>query len=290
MPKSPRSRGRVQPHERLITFARLVRSREQMSLFEGKVRDYLMAMLSPEVSVTRYGRTWRLARSEILEDRFLASKLGFARVGAAEEVSYDETIHDFVYKVRMSEQGNFSHFVLDLHTHVLAFEERPPDIRRQSFLGALRGIIQQGGHPFEVQALTESRDFWEWARSVVRIVRFKAILRPPNPQWRPRTELIRSLIEPTGADEMDVQAKVDPKGDASLHVEDTVLHEAVEHASAGYARLSAVGIEEGRRRMFRSDQNVQTGSIVVDPDEDSSGVFRKLIRLLKERFQGANAL
>lgn len=242
-------------------------------------------MLSPEASVTRYGRTWRLARSEIMEEHFLASKLGFARVGAAEEVSYDETLHDFVYKTRMSEQGSFSHFVLDLDSHVLAFEERPPDIRRQSFLGALRGIVQQGTYPFDVEALTESRDFWDWAGSVVRILSFKAILRPPNPQWRPRTELVRSLIEPTGADEVDLTAKVDPKGDGSLHVLDTVLHEAVDHASAGYARLSAVGSAEGRRRVFRSDQNVQTGSIAVDPDEDSPGVFRKLIRLIKERFE-----
>ncbi len=273
----------MQMRTRTITFAKIARRPGQATLFERGFQDDLERALSPEYRVTRYGRTWRFARPKLIDHFYLMGKLGFERLATEAIIRYDDDLEDFVSDIRPSEQGSVSHFAIDLNSQILVFEERPPDIRRQSFLGALRALLRESDSRFEVETLADVTNFHEWIETVERVVRFSAALRRPNPEWRPRTQAIRDLIEPTGADRVDITATVDDPEAGKLTVEDSVLGQAVEHASEGYGQIRAVGIERGRRRFFSSVVNVQTSQVSESPEDNSETIFDKLIRALRDR-------
>ena len=271
----------MQARRRKVTFAKISRAVGQSSLFESAFSQDLKGALDPHKGIERYGRLWRVSRPVIF-DEFLAAKLGFVRTGASEEVSFDENQEDFVTELRASEQGRFSHFVVSLVEGLMVFEERPPEIRRQSFLGALAKLLRESENRFDVMVLTEAKAFFDWLETVETVLAFRGIFERPNPQWRQRTDQVRRLIEDTGADKMTIEAKVNPKSEHGLEVATSLLGQVAVHAEGGYGQVKAIGEKDGKERTFRSAENAVTEEIVETRDDSSQTIFENLVKKLKK--------
>lgn len=270
---------------RTLNFARITKQPGRL-LFFPNTADAIESCIDPKYRTTRYERTWRFSKAHRLDARFLAAKLGFVRAGEHEAVHFDEEQGDFVEVKRPSEEGNFSHFVVDTEHYVLVFEERLPDVRRQSFLGAFRALVRdEAKQPLEIEALSSHAKFRQWLETIDRLVRFRAVLSPPNPSWRPGTDDVRKLIEGTAADRVIVEASVEERGDGSLKVDTSIIDASAEHAEGGYARIKAVGLRQDRRREFSSDQNIETDRIEETHDDTSETIFTKVAASLRRRFR-----
>lgn len=286
---------------RTITLARLTRRPGQISLFEDDLGTDIRRSVSSALQVERYGRRWRFSRAVPLapgspgvarervdqDSELLAGKLGFERLTATEAVRYDPDREDYVTELKPSEVANFCHFVIDLGEHYIAFEERPPDIQRRSFIGAFQALLQQAALGLSIDLVADSSSFTEWLQEV-RLVRFSTRARRPNPTYRDDVQDIRAVIEGTGADEVVLDARVDEEvADAELTVTDSVIAEAVLHAEDGYGTFSAIGIQQGRRRTFTSIKNVPNVRIVETEADTSESIWGRvreaLYGLLPER-------
>jgi hypothetical protein len=117
----------------------LMRISRQVGADEEVARNFaqdIVAALDPGVSTTRYSRTWRLSQPQLTENNdVLWGKIGFVRQRDESAVRYDEDQHDFVTIPGTLGHGSFCYYALDLRTRHLLFEERRPDIRRNSFAG-----------------------------------------------------------------------------------------------------------------------------------------------------------
>lgn len=268
--------------KRRISFAQISRAERQTTIFEGEFANDLEKALNPQTPVERYGRMWHVSRTQIIENRFLAGKLGFVQSKPAEEGVFDEQVEDFIVNVRPSDQVRFSHFAIDLDNRVLVFEEKPPEIKRTSFVGALGKLLKSSEARFDVALLVNELGFYEWVKTVERVFLFKGTFRTPNPSWRPRTDAVRDMITSTNADEMEMKAKVTGV-EKSLNVESPFLDGIVVHADAGYGKVEARGIEDGVESIFQSGEPVVTGEITETAEDTSESIRSKLIKLLKER-------
>jgi hypothetical protein len=266
----------VPDRNRVVSIAKLSRRAGQTNLFEADLRTDILRALSPEFRTDRYGRRWRFSRWVDLDGRFVAAKLGYERVRETEAVHYDDVLEDYVTELRPNEVVSFCHFVVDLENQFVAFDERPPDIRRQSFIGAFRALLRTSLYRLNIELVTDSAAFDEWVRTV-RLVRFSARLEQPNPKWRDDVGEIRALLEGTGADEISLIAQVEnARADAQLIVEDSIIREATTYARDGHARYRAVGISEGSRRHFQSVQHVPSMEIIETDDDTSDSIWEKV--------------
>src|SRR5262245_58427578 len=137
--------------DRQVYFAKI--SRAQTGMFDKTFAEDLLAALDPQHEVTRYNRLWKLSRPR-QEQGYMVGKLGFVRTSPAAETRYDEALEDFVTDTALANEGSFSMFVVDTAREIIAFEERPPNIWRQSFLGAFRGLLAKAGFRATVSLLS----------------------------------------------------------------------------------------------------------------------------------------
>lgn len=268
--------------EHAVLFAQIELPTKPPSFFERSIWDRIRQILSPELKVERYGRTWRFSKPDVWHNRFVVAKLGFSKPDRQEQIRFDEDLKDYVEEVADEEDVNFCHFAIDLERLLMAFELRKPDIRRRSFTGNFEALTAEGGEKLELQVLEDEISFRHWLERVESLSHFEAKLRRPNPSWRPRTETIRKLIESTNADEVDLTAKVDDPEEKTLHAEDSIIEESVEHQGAGYGEISAKGYSEGREQYFKEDRVTRRENITIDEGDSSANIFERLINLLQE--------
>ena len=254
-----------------------------MSLGERSSPEDLVAALSPDSHVERYNRSWRFSRPRRL-DGWLLGKMGFERLGERAGSTYDEELKDFVPITRVNEQVSFSHFVIELNSQTIAFEEKPPDIRRQSFIGAFQALTGVAGLRFSLDLLSDAEDFREWLGTIDRLVRVRVVVRRPNPDWTEVPELLRRLLEPSNAEEADVTLWTgDDDSESGLVVDGTVIDDAAGYVAAGHGTLRARGrAPGGRNREFSSERNVRSVQIEEDVADDSESIFERIRGRLDE--------
>jgi hypothetical protein len=210
------------------------RDPQQLALVHERFPAQLARALDPDHVVSYYGREWRLAQPH-WSDSSLFGKLGFARRARTEAVSYDEASHDWITQESPAAQGNYSHFVIDLPTQYIAFEEKGQDITHKAFVNAFDRFLSNGG--LEVDLLTDSRTFEAWLSSVDRVTRFYVSIKAPNPGYSKRAEETRRIAEEIAAERLSVEAT----SEAGLHVRGTLLEGAAETASRGNGAYRASG-------------------------------------------------
>lgn len=233
-------------------------------------------------AVTRYRRTWHVTRPEDV-GRFLGGKLGFESASSAKTVRFDEATRDFISEERISEIGSFAHFLVDPQTQLLVFEERLPDIRRQSFVGALSQLLDRADRPFEVDLVPSEESFAAFLAEVPTITRFHAKIIPPNPTYRPRAERARQLIEPTHASETQIESRIAKERQDGLVVEGTVLEDVAEHVFATNGRIRMTGrTPRGGRRFYDSSKQLASGEIEIESTDESSTIFARIADFLDE--------
>lgn len=265
-----------------VAFARVVRKAGQAGLFGSTVRDEAERAIAPDDEVRRYRRTWRFSRPDN-DGTFLTGKLGYVHEAESMTTSYDETVQDFIEEPTTARQAEYSRWALDLSTQDLAFELRSPEIEFQSFVGAFRGLLDLHlDARLTVEIPVQPATFFEWRRSVQRLLRFRAVLRPPNPDWADRPERLRELVDKTNATEVTLEAKADPQ--EGLNVEDTILGDVVAFQGEGYARVTADGVAADARRLtYDSRKKAEVQRHDVTSLLDHAGVWGLLKDLLRRR-------
>jgi len=250
-------------------------NRRQGSLFDGTFSEEAEALFNPDLIKERYGRQWRLSKPTI-QDGHLFGKLGFEHRAPSSHVKYDTDMHDFIEIASPLEQGNFVMFVIDLNSRIIAFEERRPDIRVQSFIGALTGILSQAGSTWDLDLLADEMSFDQWIRDVDRITKFRATILQPNPSPRRRAAEIRDLISEPNADRLSVEAVADEQRTEGLSVEGTLLGAVAEHAADGNGSFKASGFKQAARTFFDSTRKSITRALSL-PSDSSTEALNSLI-------------
>jgi hypothetical protein len=241
--------------------------------------------VDPSHATTRYGRTWRFSRPVDLDDAFFGAKLGFVRSAETEETIYDEQLQDFVTRVGPASEGSFSVFVVDTENELIAFEERPPLIRRQSFIGALRGLFEEADFPARVELLIDPASFQGWAAQVERITRIKAVVFNPNPGWATEAGAVRQVVEEANAAKADVT--VTPKPDESLNPEAAWISGALQQISEhGQGRLTATGKQGDRNTRWESWTKLRVARMADEEAASPERIWRWLVDKLKDLYGG----
>lgn len=270
--------------ERTVYFAKITRS-PQGGLFDLSFLLDITAAIDPHLHVTRYSKTWRLSRPATLEDRFVLGKLGFVRTAPAAETTYDEEREDFVTTLGVANEGSFSMFVIDATREILAFEERPPDIKQQAFLGAFRRLLEEARFDASVELLTDPRDFAEWVATVERVVRVRAVVHDPNPGWNEDAGALREIVEQAAAERAEVVA-VAPEG-GSLNAMAPWIEGALDQiAEHGQGQLAAVGIEGEARVRWRSGKVLRSATIRDEDADSPEGVWGWITRKIRDIYGG----
>ena len=269
---------------RRLTLMRINRSAD-LPIFAVADRPFdqdISTALDPQVTVERYGRSWRLSRPHMIDDQpFLWGKLGYQGAPSGSDVEYDEASEDFV-TVSGRQHGRFSYYVLDLEDRYLLFEERPPDIKRQSFSGALQAILHESESPyiFDVDPVVDPEDFLAWLSRTDRVTRFRATVRQPNPNWDNRPQAIRELIEESNAKRVAIEATAGTEG-SGLEIMESDLGAFVEHTSGGNGSISSAGeTADGRTTLYNSDRKGRSTTTDVDSAESEESFVRRLIAAL----------
>ena len=268
-------------HRRRVTIGRVARRLGNASLFEQTFMQDVVRAASPQLRVTRYSRTWRLSRPQLRGQSLLEGKLGFERLAAQDVTTYDEALEDFVTQLTPSEQGSFSHYVLDLERQYMAFEERPPAIRRQSFVGAFNALLNQSDNNLELSLVADEQSFAQWVESVERLQSFRAWLLLPNPIWKPEVQAIRGIMESTNAKEGEVSVLAHGEG-PGLDANAPLIDGTVAYSVDGNARFSAVGEVGGLRRQYSSDRHALDGSVVESKEDSSEVIWGRLLGVLRD--------
>lgn len=261
---------------------------ERLESTEGiSVLSGIQRALDPSKKVERYRRAWRVSKLEV-QSGALCGKLGFCRKRTMEETFFDEEAADFVSMEMDSREGVISHFVI-LPTQqtkaVLAFEQKLPDIRQQSFLGAFKKFLEDEWAGYSVEPMMVELEFRSWLEKMERVIQFQGVFRRPNPQWTPRTEQIRETIEDTGAEQIKLEARV-PEYE-SLKVGSSILGGIVEHAEGGHGKYSARGSRQGGEYLYKAGKAQVIEEISEAPTDGQTDIFRKLLEVVK-RVLGAS--
>lgn len=268
--------------DRTVYFAKIAR---QPRLFDRDFARDVTAALDPRHTVTRYGRTWRFSRTVTLEAGHVAGKLGFVRTSQAAETTYDEETQDFVTTVGVANEGSFSMFVIDPRREIIAFEERPPDIRLQSFLGAFRALLVEADFPASVELLRDQSGFREWARTVDRVIRVRAVIHTPNPGWNEDAGAFREVVEQANAERAEVVAVADE--DASLDPDAQWIQGALRQiAEQGHGKLTADGLAAEAKQRWESGTQLQTATIRDEDATSPEGVWAWLTRRVRAIYGG----
>jgi hypothetical protein len=261
----------------------------QGDLLSSNLEDDLKRALEPSMKAERYQRVWRLSRLGQFED-FLCGKLGFSKSRLTEETFYDEKESDFVTLERDSREGAVSCFVLRIpHNEqemaLLAFEERPPDIYRQSFIGAFGKFLSNARLAYEIENIRHKIDFIPWLDEMDRIIKFSGTFRRPNPRWQPRTEQVRDIIDQTHADMIKLAAKAHRPGQG-LNIEESILGGIVEHSKGGYGDYSVRGIRGESEFNYHHGSSEIIEEIIESPTDTVHDIFNKLIAIVRRRIEG----
>ncbi len=269
--------------KRNLNILRILRSAETPStLFASN--DFatdIRKVLVPTSSVTRYSRVWRLSKPEEMPSgQILVGKLGFERAGHTDTVTYDENKLDFVSLTESLQMGTFVHYVLDYESQYLIAEVRPPEIRPQSVLGALREFLRTSPYNlgFEIEFVSDHQALTDWLASVTRVFNFKVSMRRPNPDYSGRAREIQDLLETSNASTVSVEAEA--AMEESLEISESPLGPYAEYATEEHGQVQAQGSDGNVILSYDSAQNLLNRTIEVDDKETSDTLFRKLIGIL----------
>jgi hypothetical protein len=251
------------------------RDAAQLTLMHDTFPAMLERALDPDWVVSYYGRDWRLAQPRFANDR-VWGKLGFARRSRTAAVEYDEEHHDWITQESPARQGNYSHFVIDLESQYIAFEEKGVDITHKSFLNAMGQFLMRAG--LEVNLLSDANTFETWLANVDRVTRFYVSLKAPNPGFSRRAAETRRITEEIAAERLSIEAT----SEGGLNVSNTLLEGAAETAALGNGSFKATGFAGQARRFFDSAKKYLTGVIEVSDEDSSDTIQAKIDGLLHE--------
>ncbi len=207
---------------------------EQLSLMETANQAVVRA-LRPGASTVRYRRTWRIGLTSVVpEDNVLYSRIGFE--GSHTTIVWDDETKDF--QPAPSPSGQVVPFAVDLTDLSVAFQTRPPEIKRNSFTGALQGVLRDQTNELDwrVESRIRRVSFDEWRDSVEKVTHLHFRAERPNPNWEGRPDLEDIFNQLGGLD----QAEFDFQAEGGINTDASLVRELLAHVER-YGRGVAVG-------------------------------------------------
>ncbi len=139
-----------------------------------------------------------------------------------------------------------------------------------------------------VELLVDSKSFHEWESNVSQLIEFKAVLRPPNPDFgKFRERELFPLLSQTNADSVTIDARKAKDSEGSLNVDGTILQDFIEYGEIGYSTITAVGLRGSSR--VRYDSRARPVADRITPQEPLSkeALWELLKRVLRQRSDAA---
>lgn len=239
-----RTTKRANLPEARVAFAHIVPEEDLLAVANRTaVLQELRSSLRPGEAITRYNKTWRMARWT--EDNgYIFGRIGFQREIGRTEV-WDDRIQDFVAQAMRG--GQTSPFAIRLSNRRVVFQLRSNEIERGSFTGALQALLNEASKAYKWRVLIDRAEVpWEiWIESVERVTKLAVTVRAPNPDYQGKDE-IEDLLEHADAEVARIVLEAGPGG-INLTASD-IVRQAIAHADAGHGSYRAEGIRRGRRR------------------------------------------
>jgi hypothetical protein len=219
--------------------------------------------------IARYGREWRASRTTV-QGQALIGRLGFERQTGTADL-WDEDTKDFVSQ--SLKDGEAVPFAISIAASegpwALAFQIRPPTIKRTSFTGALQELLREAtsDSSWIVKAQLDETSWAEWVDAVDRVDSLRFRLELPNPNWQGR-ESVQHIVEESNACMVDVVLAAKENSTEGLRLDEEFVAEAIEHTiNQDYGYLKAKGERGGRQVEFdsRSDTSPPEKRVPADP-------------------------
>jgi hypothetical protein len=222
----------------------------------------------------------------------LVGKLGFEGTSERQRFVYDQNKHDFEEALTPVEQGNFVLYTLDVGTQIVAFEERLPDIPRDTFVRMMTRFLDMAGTSFEINLISDDTTFAAWLERVNVVTSFRAEVQRPNPTSDAHTREVRRIIDEIAADSLQldaarhISAEDTERGDAEgLKVGGTLLQSVADYASLGNGDFRTEGFEvvqgTARRRTFSSESRRLLEYLEIASTDSESDLVVKLVDLVR---------
>lgn len=223
---------------------------KQPSMLETSA-EILARVLVPGASVERYRRVWRLGHISV-EGDLLLGRIGFE--GERQTFTWDEESKDFV--PGPTPNGLVVPFVINMDNFRVVFQVRPPDIKVNSFTGALEGILKGAtDQDWRVEPLTHQIRFEAWRSTVDKVTRLHFHIEQPNPNWEGRPSLEELMRRLGNLDTADFGFAAEN----GIVTDDELIVELVDHVQRNYGRGTAVGTREIDGRVIESVLDTDLG-------------------------------
>jgi hypothetical protein len=201
--------------------------------------------------VERYNREWRLG--PIQDDgTAIMGRIGYERqAGTAQR--WDEKRQDFREAAVL--EGQTASYAVARSSLRIAFQFRPPNIKRRSFTAAFQDLLNEstGDDLWRVDPELDEEDFDTWRSEVDRVEELRITVRRPNPRYR--GDRVRDVIEGTRSQIVTLIARAE--AGESVNLDDPLLLEMIEHAQVpdkDYGHFTAKGItSEDRLSVYDSE-------------------------------------
>jgi hypothetical protein len=243
------------------------------------IQGALLESLQPGTRVTRYRRTWHMARYE-RRGTFITGQIGF---DAPTSPAWSEEMKDFA-TVRPAQ---IAPFAIDLEQMRVAFRLLGTTIKPGTFQGSFQALLNEAKtpHRWTVRLEGVEQPPWEdWRARIERITEISAKLVRPNPHYD--FEEIEHVFEDGNVDE----ATIGGKGER-INTESGFFGAVVGFVLNGYGRLraKAVRVEAGGERSddwnSETERNVRKTTVPVDPEtgDVTPEILRRALREPDER-------
>jgi hypothetical protein len=208
-------------------------------LLQVPLVEALQTSWIPGTTVTRYRRTWYLARPHSVSPFAMSGQIGFVSEASVETVFFDHDSGDFVREAGPG--GTLVPFAIRLQDGVIAYQLRPGLVREASFTGALQGLLNAPQHPFvwTVRQAVEATDWEEWSSDVVSVTDFNIRVDRPNPDYG-HEHLIEDAVEDTNLEYLRLSGTAH---DGGVNVRANLFDQAMRHVLREYGRAAVRGID-----------------------------------------------
>ncbi len=265
----------------MLVYFSIITHKPQRTLFQRSFDIDIQDVISPDESVLRYGRTWRFSRPKT-HNGCLVGKLGFTSSGTERRADYDEQIKDFIEHTVDAKQSTFVFWAIDLSKQVLAFETKPPDIKYQSFKGALEGFLEKRSDiGLTVEDIVETSKFVAWVKNVERVISFTANLRTPNPDFSKHPKFIQEILGDTNADRARLELLKLSDSTDSLNTEKTIK-DVVKYGEEGYSSIVARGEKGEQLKVYDSRKRVPLERMSIPQEISDDSKWNLIIKALRK--------
>lgn len=232
----------------------------------------LRAAIDPGASISRYRKQWRMGQPLVDEEQHYVGRIGFERT--VETTNWDASAVDFTQlSVR---EGLTSQFAIDLSNLRVAYQLRPPTIKKNTARGALEKLINESSEviPWRIHDIFYDIGWSAWRDAVDRTTDISITTALPNPRFVDAPQL-ETLFDETAA----TMLKLAASSDTGLNVNDAQLfRQALDHAiERGYGSTRATGVTSAGQESKWSSEKAQMAIERSLPAGDNGEVTGELL-------------